>query len=426
MRLLLVACAVATVGSVAHAADTTTTPFPGIKHVHRKTATQDIHVLLVDLCAPGVRIRATKHAERGRTVSSFGTLVGAKAAINANFFNLTTYETSGPAMGEGEEWGGEDSNVIAPAQFGPYRVALPAGGSTVGLQTWAKNAVSGRPSLIVNGVAKDASAASTCDARNPRTGLGFTANRETLILATVDGRRTDAVGMTCNELGTLLKGFGAADAINLDGGGSSTMWLSGAGVVNQPSDGAQRTVGNHLAVLATGTGDAPNCPRARYEASAAMGDTMLELVSGASGQVALDVKNDSNVAWDQTVQLATEPVARESAFADASWLSPSSPVAAMKTESGASAHFAWTMTAPVVTETTTFSETFQLVHDEMPFGPTQTIDIVVTPPSGDGDDDGSPSAGGCSTGGGTGGGMILALYLVIRSRRCGSRSRASY
>ena len=415
MRFFLVACAVATLGGVAHATDTTTTPYAGIKHLHRKTTTQDIHALFVDLCAPGVRIRATKHAERGRTVSSFGSLVGAKAAINGNFFNLTTYETSGPAVGEGDAWGGTDSNLIAPAQFGSYRAALPAGGSTAGVAPWAKNVVSGRPSLIVNGVAKDASAASTCDARNPRTGLGMSANHETLILVTVDGRRTDAVGMTCNELGTLLKGLGAADAINLDGGGSSTMWLANAGVVNQPSDGVQRSVGNHLGVIATGTGDAPNCPRARYEASVTDGATTLELVSGASAEASVDIQNDSNVTWNDTVELATEPVDRESAFADATWLSPSRPAAAPMTEAAATAHFAWTMTAPVVTEPTTFSETFQLVHDQTAFGPTHTIEIVVTPAA-DGET-GSSTGAGCSAGRSSGAGLVLALYLCLRFAR---------
>ena len=53
--------------------------------------------------------------------------------------------------------------------------------------------------------------------------------------------------------------LGAADAVNLDGGGISTMWLAGTGVVNNPSDGSQRVVANHLAIRATGAGPAPNC-----------------------------------------------------------------------------------------------------------------------------------------------------------------------
>ena len=83
--------------------------------------------------------------------------------------------------------------------------------------------------------------------------LGFNAARDKLILAVVDGRATNRVGMTCDELSTLMIGLGASDAVNLDGGGSSTMWLGNAGVLNYPSDGQQRVVANHLAIRATGS-----------------------------------------------------------------------------------------------------------------------------------------------------------------------------
>jgi MYXO-CTERM domain-containing protein len=70
----------------------------------------------------------------------------------------------------------------------------------------------------------------------------------------VDGRQASlSVGMTCTELGNELKGLGAWNALNLDGGGSSTMYLAGTGVINSPSDGAERVVANHLAVFANAT-----------------------------------------------------------------------------------------------------------------------------------------------------------------------------
>lgn len=427
-RALGIVVALICAGSTAaRATDTTTTPYPGLELLHRKTASQDIHVLFVDLCTPGVRIRATRHAERGRTVSSFATLVGAKAAINANFYNLTTFETTGPAMGDGEAWGGADGQLVAPVQFGPYRVALPADVSTAGLAGWAREVVSGRPSLVVAGTARDASAASTCDARNPRTGLGLSADRETLILAAVDGRRTDALGMTCNELGRLLQELGAADAINLDGGGSTTMWLAGSGVVNQPSDGTQRVVGNHLAVLVEDDTDAPSCPRARLGASAVRGDGGLELASGQSASVMLELRNDSNVAWDDTVELGAQaPADRASAFASAGWLGPSRVTSTPLTEPGATGPLTWTMTAPEVAETTTFTEAFQLVRDDVWFGPVQVLEIVVQPAVRD--DDGDLDAyGGCAAAGARRPSplaLLLALALLGRAR--GARaSRAS-
>jgi hypothetical protein len=54
--------------------------------------------------------------------------------------------------------------------------------------------------------------------------------------------------MTMPELARLFQRLGAVDAINLDGGGSATMWLNGM-VANRPSDGTERPVSNALVVL---------------------------------------------------------------------------------------------------------------------------------------------------------------------------------
>jgi len=54
--------------------------------------------------------------------------------------------------------------------------------------------------------------------------------------------------MTFPELAGLMEEIGCTDAVNLDGGGSSTMWLGGR-VMNQPSDGRERPVANSLIVV---------------------------------------------------------------------------------------------------------------------------------------------------------------------------------
>lgn len=71
--------------------------------------------------------------------------------------------------------------------------------------------------------------------RHPRTCLGVTSKNK-VILVTVDGRSDQADGMNLNELTDLMVSLGCTDAINLDGGGSTTMWLAKHGVVNMPSD----------------------------------------------------------------------------------------------------------------------------------------------------------------------------------------------
>jgi hypothetical protein len=70
--------------------------------------------------------------------------------------------------------------------------------------------------------------------RDPRTGFGITQDG-TALLVTVDGRQTDAAGMTLREFAILLRSLGAVWAVNLDGGASTTM-VVGPSVVNSPAD----------------------------------------------------------------------------------------------------------------------------------------------------------------------------------------------
>jgi exopolysaccharide biosynthesis protein len=86
--------------------------------------------------------------------------------------------------------------------------------------------------------------------RNPRTGIGVTADGKQLFVV-VDGRDpTWSVGMKLDEFGQLMLSLGAVNAINLDGGGSTAMWVDGMGVVNRPSDTeGERPVSNAVLVL---------------------------------------------------------------------------------------------------------------------------------------------------------------------------------
>jgi len=85
--------------------------------------------------------------------------------------------------------------------------------------------------------------------RQPRTLAGVRPDG-TLLLVTVDGRRPGwSVGMTLPEAARLMRSLGATDALNLDGGGSTTMTVRGQ-VVNRPSDGGgERPVGDGLFVM---------------------------------------------------------------------------------------------------------------------------------------------------------------------------------
>ncbi len=93
--------------------------------------------------------------------------------------------------------------------------------------------------------------------RHPRTAVGIANGGQRLMLVVVDGRRKPySDGMTLRELATLMRALGARDAINLDGGGSSTLVYADAKnggrlrVANTPSDPTgERAVGNALGVV---------------------------------------------------------------------------------------------------------------------------------------------------------------------------------
>jgi hypothetical protein len=86
--------------------------------------------------------------------------------------------------------------------------------------------------------------------RHPRTAVGFNKAKDTLYIMTVDGRQPrHSVGMSLDELAEYMSALGAYQAVNLDGGGSTTMVLRGK-VANKPSDTTgERAVTNALLVL---------------------------------------------------------------------------------------------------------------------------------------------------------------------------------
>ncbi|MEV4120743.1 phosphodiester glycosidase family protein [Micromonospora sp. NPDC049645] len=89
----------------------------------------------------------------------------------------------------------------------------------------------------------------------PRTAVGFSADGRKMIMLTVDGRQVDSRGVTQTEMGRMMAELGAQHALNLDGGGSSTLLAREPGapavqVENAPSDGSERAVPNGLAIYA--------------------------------------------------------------------------------------------------------------------------------------------------------------------------------
>ena len=114
----------------------------------------------------------------------------------------------------------------------------------------AVDVVSGSADILENGVIQySANCNDDLCLKNPRTAVGITANGG-IILMVVDGRSSGSNGLTLYQLGKELKALGAVNAVNLDGGGSATMWIKGMGVVNHPTDSTgERPVSNAIVIL---------------------------------------------------------------------------------------------------------------------------------------------------------------------------------
>jgi hypothetical protein len=147
--------------------------------------------------------------------------------------------------------------VLASKQTGPgadwINGLTPGGSVQVG---WSDgyagvlDSLGGMPVLVDNGavVAKNDCGTYFCS-RNHRTAAGVTADGK-ILLVTVDGRCTCSLGMTLVGLANEMKSLGAVYALNLDGGGGTTMWVKGQGIVNRPSDPTgERPVTNAIVIL---------------------------------------------------------------------------------------------------------------------------------------------------------------------------------
>lgn len=271
--LTLVATSVLAALSALRAADAESTPFPGVRYVHRHVTEPreiDMHIVLVDLKQSGVKIVTTGPNNDSDTQTDFETTrqfvkrTGAQIGINGGFFGYTrkAVETGkgilcSLAVSDGKLVGGWGHNQHDAVNIGEDNVVTfirrakeDKTGSATDPEVKLYNAIAGNVRLIENGkiLAKGGNPS------YPQTAVGHTADHR-LILFVSDGRQPSfSEGMTYEELAGILKEFGAVDAIAFDGGGSATMVMATGEdveprVLNRPSDGQERAVGNNLGIM---------------------------------------------------------------------------------------------------------------------------------------------------------------------------------
>lgn len=88
------------------------------------------------------------------------------------------------------------------------------------------------------------------DELHPRTGFGVSYTRDTVFMLVVDGRSAISAGCTTKVLAEILQHYGAYNAVNWDGGGSSCLYVRPYGQMNNGSDGNERACGNGMFAVA--------------------------------------------------------------------------------------------------------------------------------------------------------------------------------
>lgn len=239
-------------------------------------------VARVDVSDPRVRLRAVPGGDEGQLKEgSWPTVLepvpkvaereGFALAVNGDFFDAervtnaegatatTRYTTGrrarplGVTVTDGKAWSKPAARQRSVAVLWVDRDGKVAITPTREPPQGAFQAISGNHLLLRAGdVLPLSPTATTQTVRHPRTAAGLSADGKTLILLALDGRSYSSRGASMRELAELMKQLGAHDAINLDGGGSTTMVRRERGettVLNTPSDGRPRPVANVLGVV---------------------------------------------------------------------------------------------------------------------------------------------------------------------------------
>ncbi|MEV7091042.1 phosphodiester glycosidase family protein [Streptomyces sp. NPDC093085] len=193
-------------------------------------------------------------ADRALTVDR-ATPVTEAAVRDGRVVSVTGRPGSGPVPAGTTVLVGREAGAEALAALRPgdpvdleYRPRTDDGGPV------PLTAVGGRELLVVDGKPVGHEGEGN-NATAPRTAVGFSRDGATLYVLSVDGRQADSGGVTLTELGLMMARAGAHSALNLDGGGSSTLLTRTPGssaltLANSPSDGSERTVPNGLALTA--------------------------------------------------------------------------------------------------------------------------------------------------------------------------------
>jgi exopolysaccharide biosynthesis protein len=182
-----------------------------------------------------------------------GTLISI-ASANASFFDRS-YQPRGITISAGQVWSPAISQQTSPllACDVVFHCHIELKPPLEQLPGWV-NVVAGTPWLLDRGLRRtlqdDAECKSLCETLHPRTAVGLDRTGRFLYVVTVEGRSPPVRGLSLASLSGVMADLGAYDALNLDGGGSSALFLDGKSVMKRPdNEPEQRKIANAIHIF---------------------------------------------------------------------------------------------------------------------------------------------------------------------------------
>lgn len=215
------------------------------------------HIAKIDLNCKNLQLVGSEKADNGTTVSNFAQKYQTNIAINANFYRKD-YTPIGLAMSNGKRfspYGDTRSRVMFACDKVNKCFIEDKNKATPLNKKWQLvisgwhfyNAKTGKFECAE--ADKVGCTQDIFDGKHPRTMLGLDEKNNQLYLVVVEGRQLLNRGVSLNELAYLAKNLGVTRAINLDGGGSSTMVVGNKRVNSLPIlQSEERKVANHFGV----------------------------------------------------------------------------------------------------------------------------------------------------------------------------------
>ncbi|MEN8171620.1 MAG: phosphodiester glycosidase family protein [Chloroflexota bacterium] len=210
-----------------------------------------LHTVIIDLDNPDIDLMVTPRSGLGRTTSSFLRKYNLQLAINGDEW-LALNDPKGLAVAAGDQYSPPSPE---PTAFISKLNQVQIGG-TPPKSIW--DAISGSHTIVRDGqISKKIRTCEKpdiyCQHLAPRTSIGVTPENYLIIIIVEGPPNSLREALTLKELAALFVNLGAHSAINLDGGGSSTLVVEnngGSKTLNTPTDGSERAVANHLGIYA--------------------------------------------------------------------------------------------------------------------------------------------------------------------------------